>query len=72
MIYRLDQETWQEKIDLVAHSATSGDLVLVPSIKALNQMTEMLTKFRPGVLVYVRVDGFRYFPRVGEEQEVEL
>ena len=72
MHYKLDKETWHEHIDSVAKSAGQGDLILVPSIKVLNEMTRRLVEFKPGVLVYVRVDGWRYFPRVGEEMEVEL
>ncbi len=72
MIYRIEQDTQQDSVDLIVHSASSGDLVLVPSIKMLNQMTRKLETMKPGVLVYVRVSSWRYFPRVGEEQEVEL
>ena len=72
MNYKLDKETWREHIESVARGAGQGDLILVPSIKVLNEMTRRLVEFKPGVLVYVRVDGWRYFPRVGEEIEVKL
>lgn len=71
MHYKLDSLD-HHQIDSIARRANQGDLILVPSIKVLNEMTRRLVEFRPGVLVYVRVEGWKYFPRIGEEKEVEL
>lgn len=67
MIYKLEADTWQDKVEEIAILACDGDIVFVPNIKAMNKVMKRLIEIKPGVMIYVRLSDWKYSPTVGKE-----
>lgn len=52
--------------------AEAGDIIMAPSMASYNKVITMLVDSKPGEMIYVRLDGWKYFPRVGDDKEVVI
>lgn len=58
--------------DRVIMQARTGDIIFCPSIASYNTVVRMLVESRNSEMIYVRLDGWKYFPQVGVERDLEL
>lgn len=66
----IEEQDWESTTTLAVQDASPEDVIECPHIRSYNLAIRLLVDLRPGTMIYVRLRGWKYWPRLDDNPEL--